>query len=238
MKKTTSLLIVSFAMAFFSSSSHADATFFTGDSLSSILNSMVQGDIDFPKRFGTSPQTPMDNPDITVSVRQSHLEKLVNAYMKQPIILGHDTGDNPSTINAEKIVVTPDPKRNVLQVFITGGILNLTKAYAGIEGKLVIKNAEFELHPDISKNDQKQVILKARVRLVALDIDQVAPIIDKGIANLLQNLYFTDQAIDAVNLTDYVSNIQGPEHMDIELASAVVLMTAGGIDIQTSWTVK
>lgn len=234
-KATITIFLISI---FFSQLSWADNIISPSKGLTSLLNSMIQGDITFPKRFSTSAQEPLTDPDISLFIRKNHINDLVAAYMKQPIVLGHDTGSSPSTIQADKVLVKPDPKRNVLHVFITGGLLNLTQAYAGIEGKLVITSAEFELLPQVTKNPKSQVMLGVQIRLVALDIDQTAQVIDKGIANLLQDLYFNAQTIEALNLSDYVNSLEGPDHISLQLNQAAVLMKDSGVTIQISWVVK
>lgn len=238
MKKKAPVLFLTLAMTLIWTSSFADNPLTSSKGLTSILNSMIQGDIDFPKRFNTQAKTPLANPDITLFVRNAYINTLLTAYMKQPIVLGHDTGNAPSTLQADKVTVKPDPQRNVLRVNITGGVLNLTQAYAGMEGKLVITSAEFEVYPQVKKNAKNQVMAEAMVRLVQLDIDQTAPVIDKGIANLLQDLYFNNQAIDALNLSDYIKNLEGPEHIDLQINQAAILMKETGITIQTTWIVK
>lgn len=235
MKKTALILILTLASVSVSSLSWSDNSGFSGKGLTSLLSSMVNGDIQFPKRFNTSAQSPLTDPDISMFVNKKHLSSLLTAYMKKPIILGDDPSQPSSTLKADKVTIKPDPKRNVLQVFIKGGVLNLKQAYAGMEGKLLITNAEFEILPHIAKNPKNQVLLEARIRLVHLDIDKTEPVIDKGIASLLQDLYFNEQPLEAFNLSDYVNNLEGPAHIDLRLDRAVVLMKDNGIDIQTTW---
>lgn len=238
MKKTITTLLIAMILACFASLSWSDSDGIASKGLTSLLNSMVNGDIRFPERFNTSAQAHLANPDISMFVNKNHLSSLLTAYLKKPIILGNGQDNPPSTLQADKVSIKPDPKRNVLQVFIESGILNLTKAYAGIEGKLLITDAEFEIHPQIRTTPENQVLLEARLRLVHLDIDQTAPVIDKGIANLLQDLYFNKQTLEAFNLTDYVNNLEGPGHIDLRLDRAAVLMKANGVEIQTAWNVR
>lgn len=213
----------------------------SGKDLASIFNAVFAENADFPKRFTDNPQALIDEPDITVFFSRKHLNALLATQLKTPIYLDHTSKGPRSSITADKWFVRSDPSRNVLLVFITGGVLNLESPYAGMGGILNITHAEFELAPVFKKNSTGQVLLETRLRCVGLDLDQAAPTVDRGIAHLLQSLYLDKQPIDAINITEAIpafSLIKDAEDLDMRLTEASIHMVEKGIEIRSAWTVR
>ncbi|MBU1169186.1 MAG: hypothetical protein KKD44_06435 [Proteobacteria bacterium] len=229
------LAIVSFCQL-----SWCDAAEVSSNDLTSVFNAMFSGDAEFPPRFAVNPAPVIENPGIRIFISQKHLNTILAAYLKHPIPLGHKSDNTGNSIRADKLVVKPDIKRNILHVYILGGILQLDNSYAGVGGKLTLKNAEFELAPVCKKNKQGKLILETRVRCVGLDIDGTAPMVDIGMAHLLQELYLDKQPIEPVDLTELVQlqNKKNGPPLDIQLDKAAVVMMDKGIEIQSSWRVN
>lgn len=239
--KAASALISALLVICFCQLSWCDTSEQSSNDLTSVLNTLFSGEADFPPPFKNNPPDVIENPDITLFISRKHVNDVLEAYLKTPIPLDQEEGHSKNNIRADKLVVKPEATRNVLLVFVKGGVLHLEGSYAGVGGDLRLKHAEFELAPVCKSGPNGQVVLETRVRCVALDIEGTSPVIDIGIANLLQNLYLDKHPIQTVNLSDLVPSLKetkGNGTLDIQLVKAAILMQTKGIEIRTSWKIR
>ncbi|GAB6097652.1 hypothetical protein JCM14469_39060 [Desulfatiferula olefinivorans] len=219
----------------------ADSTRSSGQDVASLLTTLLSSDAAFPERFAGNPQQPLADPDATLFFSRKYLNALLDAALKKPLYLDRDKGTSGSSIRADKLFVRPDARRNVLLVFVTGGVLDLQTGQKGLGGTLSLKQAEFELAPACTTAPDGQVILKTKVRCVGLDIEKTAPAVDISIARLLQSLYLDAGAIEDVNLSEKIPPlriIQSAKSPEARLTRASIQMQDQGIEIRTHWSVN
>lgn len=205
------------------------------------LNSMVQGTATFPKRFGINRQPEVKEPDITLTFKRNYLNKVIAAYLKNPIALDAYSEKPRSFITVKRVVTHLDPKRNVLIVKGEGGVLTLGTAHSGIKGRLVLKKAEFEISPVFRKNKNGQFLLELLPRCVYLDIDRTAQFIDLSIAHTLQELYLNRKPIRPVNVSDLLnSDVRSGKKPLIRnrIVQVAAVVTSQAIELRTAWLVE
>ncbi len=227
-------------MAFAPDTSYSDAGNKAAQ-LGSFISSMINGTAKFPTRFGVNRQPVIKNSDVSLSFRKDYLNKVIAAYLKNPIALDKAQKNPKSFITVHRIVTSLDPKRNILIVKGDGGVLTLGTSLSGLRGRLVLKRAEFEISPVFTKDKNGRFFLELVPRCVYLDIDQTAPFIDISIAHALQELYFNRKPINPVNVSELLnSDIKGGKKPLIinRIAQAACVVSNSGIEIRTAWAVE
>ena len=212
------------------------------DNLGNVLNSMVNGNANFPTKFGVISQMRIREPDLEMKVRSDYLNRVIEAYLKSPISLEQDGALSKCYITVRKVYIKPDPKRNILILTVTGGSLSLGESLKALDGKLVIKKAEFEVAPLCRKDKHGQVSLDLDIRCVYLDINGTSRLIDIGIAHILQEQFLNKHPIEPIFLTQFfrsytTENGRGHRVQNI-LSQLAVVITSEGIDFRSKWDVK
>jgi hypothetical protein len=233
--------IVFFIALIFSQLSWSDTSNSSSDGLASLLNSVLNPVKDFPDRFPGTTAEPITEPDLTVFISKKQINALIAVTLKAPIPLDHSSGKSQATLQAQNVVVRPEPGRNVLHVYVKKGILTISESFAGLGGTLTVNSAEFELAPVIQIDAQGRVLLRAPVRCVFLDIDTMSPAVDLKVAHLVQDLYLSKDPIAPLDLSDmFIMNslAQDLPEIRVKLKQAAIRMQDKGIDIQTSWSVQ
>ncbi|MFA6013172.1 MAG: hypothetical protein WC799_24500 [Desulfobacteraceae bacterium] len=239
LNKSALILTLFFYLCFNPASAHCDAKKAAAN-IGSVLSSMINGTATFPPRFGINKQPVIKDPDIRLSFKSSYLNKVIAAYLKNPIALDSYSGKPKSFITVHSIVTYLDPKRNIIIIKGQGGVLTLGTSLAGLSGKLVLKRAEFEIAPTFSRNKNGQLLLEFVPRCVYLDIDRTAPFIDLSIAHTLQELYFNRKPINPVNVSDLLNtDVKGGKKPLVRnrIAKAAVIVTKNDIEVRAEWVV-
>lgn len=208
--------------------------------LGSVLSSMINGTATFPQRFGINKQPVIKDPDIRLSFKSAYLNKVIAAYLKNPIALDSYSGKPKSFITVHSIVTYLDSKRNIIIIKGQGGVLTLGTSLSGLSGKLVLKRAEFEIAPTFSRNKNGQLLLEFVPRCVYLDIDRTAPFIDLSIAHTLQELYFNRKPINPVNVSDLLNtDIKGGKKPLVRnrISQAAAVVSKNDIELRATWIV-
>lgn len=208
--------------------------------LGSVLSSMINGTATFPPRFGINKQPVIKDPDIRLSFKSSYLNKVIAAYLKNPIALDSYSGKPKSFITIHSIVTHLDPKRNIIIIKGQGGVLTLGTSLSGLSGKLVLKRAEFEIAPTFTRNKNGQLLLEFVPRCVYLDIDRTAPFIDLSIAHTLQELYFNRKPINPVNVSDLLNtDVKGGKKPLVRnrISQAAAVVSKNDIELRAEWVV-
>lgn len=239
--KSSIILVVVLAVLCFSlEPAHSDAKK-TAANLGSFLSSMINGTAKFPPRFGINKQPVIKDPDIRLSFKSAYLNKVVAAYLKNPIPLDSYSGKPKSFITIHSIVTYLDPKRNIMIVKGEGGVLTLGTSLSGLSGRLVLKRAEFEISPVFTKNKNGQFLLELLPRCVYLDIERTAAFIDLSIAHTLQELYFNRNPINPINVSDLLNtDIKGGKKPLVlnRIAKAAAIVSKNDIELRTGWVVQ
>jgi hypothetical protein len=241
LKKTLVPAFFLFTLFFTATGVVAEPSENTGSDLGSVLGSMIKGEAEFPPRFKTVSQPLIADPDLSVKVRSTYLDKIIAAYLKNPIPLEQDGALSKSYFTAKKAFVKTDPQRNVLIVHVMNGTLNLSGSLSDINGTLTVNKAEFEVAPLCRKDGRGQVILDLDIRCVDLDIDGAPDTIDIGVAHLLQDQYLNKHPVQPLFLTElfrsYTSET-GKFRLENILTQLAVIISADGIEFRTRWNVK
>lgn len=209
--------------------------------LGNVLNSMVHGKATFPSRYGVNRQPVIKEPDITLTFKRNYLNRVIAAYLKNPIALDAFSQKPRSFITVKRVVTHLDSKRNILIVKGEGGVLTLGTALSGLKGRLVLKKAEFEIAPVFTRNKNGQFLLELRPRCVYLDIDKTAPFIDLSIAHTLQELYLNRNPVRPVNVSDLLnSDVKRGQKPLVRnrIAQAAAVVSNHSIELRTAWLVE
>ena len=209
--------------------------------LGNVLTSMINGTATFPRRFGVNRQTVIKNPDICLTFKRDYLNKVIAAYLKNPIALDSYSGKPKSFITVKSVVTYLDPKRNIMIVKGEGGVLTLGTAHSGLKGRLVLKRAEFEISPVFTRNKNGQFLLELLPRCVYLDIDKTAEFIDLSIAHTLQELYLNRKPINPVNVSDLLnSDVKRGKKPLVRnrIVQAAAIVSKNDIELRTAWLVN
>lgn len=208
--------------------------------IGSVLSSMINGTATFPPRFGINKQPVIKDPDTRLSFKNSYINKVIAAYLKNPIALDSYSGKPKSFITVNSIITTLDPKRNIIIIKGQGGVLTLGTSLSGLSGRLVLKRAEFEIAPTFTRNKNGQLLLEFVPHCVYLDIDRTAPFIDLSIAHTLQELYFNRKPINPVNVSDLLNtDIKGGKKPLVRnrISQAAVVISKNDIELRATWIV-
>lgn len=239
LSKSSMILAVLAILCFSREFAHSDAKK-TAANLGSVLSSMINGTATFPTRFGINKQPVIKDPDIRLSFKSAYLNKVIAAYLKNPIALDSYSGKPKSFITVHSIVTTLDPKRNIIIIKGQGGVLTLGTSLSGLSGKLVLKRAEFEIAPTFTRNKKGQLLLEFAPRCVYLDIDRTAPFIDLSIAHTLQELYFNRKPINPVNISDLLNtDVKGEKKPLVRnrISQAAAVVSKNDIELRATWIV-
>jgi hypothetical protein len=233
------LVVVLAVLSFSTETVHSDAKKAAAN-LGSVLNSMFNGTATFPKKFGINKQPVIKDPDIRLSFKSSYLNKVIAAYLKNPIPLDSYSGKPKSFITVHSIVTYLDPKRNIIIIKGQGGVLTLGTSLSGLSGKLVLKRADFEIAPTFTRSKNGQLLLEFIPRCVYLDIEKTAPFIDLSIAHTLQELYFNRKPINPVNVSDLLNtDIKGGKKPLVRnrISQAAAVVGKNDIELRATWIV-
>lgn len=209
--------------------------------IGNILNSIIKGTATFPERFGINRLPAVNEPDITLTITRNYLNRVIAAYLKNPIALDAYSQNPKSFITVKSAVTHIDPKRNILIVKGEGGVLTLGTAHSGLKGRLELKKAEFEIAPVFSRNKKGQLLLELKPRCIYLDIDKTANLIDISIANTLQELYLNRNPVKPINISELLnSDIKDKDKPLIQnrIDKATLVMSGNMIEIRTTWFVN
>ena len=234
------LLIIYSLTVFFPLGLHCAPEKSSSNGFSSVLDSVINGKATFPSKFGKNRQATIKDPDISLSFKIDYLNKVIAAYLKNPIALDSYSEKPRSFITVRKAVTRLDPSRNIIVVHGEGGVLNLGTSISGVSGKLTLKRADFEICPVFIKNKKGQFYLELQLRCIYLDIDKAAPFIDLSIAHALQSLYLNRKPINPVNVSELLNtDIQGGKNPMIRnrIVQAAAIVSKSSIEIRTAWLV-
>lgn len=219
---------------------HCDAKK-TAANLGAVLNSMINGTATFPSRFGINKQPVIKDPDVRLSFKRDYLNKVIAAFLKNPIALDSYSGKPKSFITIHSIVTYLDSKRNIIIIKGEGGALTLGTSLSGLSGRLALKRAEFEISTVFTKNKNGQLLLELLPRCVYLDIDKTAPFIDLSIAHTLQELYLNRKPINPINVSDLLDTDTKSRKKTLirnRISQAAAIVSKNNIEFRAIWLVE
>ena len=136
-----------------------------------------------PDGFSPQPKNAIPNPDVQAALNSSLLNNLLAQFISEQIPLDKDDPNNGNYFYFDEASLSTDASRRVLILKISRGRLKFKFV---TRNTLKVNGATMEFLPKIRKSDDK-LFLDLHARMVYLDVDDVLPMVERGIAHGLND---------------------------------------------------
>jgi len=150
-----------------------------------------------PDGFSVQSKNFIQHPDIQVTLNNELLNKLFDQFLGEQIPLDKDEPNNGDYFYFDEIGITNDATRRVIVMKISRGRLKFKFV---TRNTLKVKSATMEFLPKIRKLNGK-LYLDLIARLTHLNIDNLLPIVERGIAHGINDHFKSKDAFFNIDLT-------------------------------------
>jgi hypothetical protein len=172
-----------------------------GDYIEAAYKYLKAGNEGNPDGFSTQAIRVIDAPNIQVTFNNNVLHKLFYQIVSEQIPLDKNNPNNGNYIYFDEINLSNDGERRIIVLKIARGRLKFSFV---TRNTLKINGATIELSPKISKLNEK-LSLDLNARLVSLNIDDVPPMVERGIAHGINDHFKNkdgENGFVSIDLTD------------------------------------
>ena len=154
-----------------------------GDYIAAAYKYLKAGHKGNPDGFPPQEKNSISNPDVQTTLNKNLLSNLLAQFVSEQIPLDKDNPNNGDYFYFDDANLSTDTARRVLILKISRGRLKFKFV---TRNTLKINGATMEFLPKIRKTDDK-LFLDLHARIVHLDIDDVLPMVERGIAHGLND---------------------------------------------------
>ncbi|NUM34684.1 MAG: hypothetical protein HUU50_09075 [Candidatus Brocadiae bacterium] len=210
-----------------------------GDYISFFYNALKEGITEgFPKGFEVNKVSKLENPDVDMFVSSTALNRGLARYLKDAIPLDKKNPHSNNYINIGESSLSFDEGRNIIICKIAKGMLGFEKAKT--KGGLRLNGATIEIAPVLKKRDS-QIILEIYTKMIYLDINDTPPLIERSIAQGIDEYLKDEGALASENITDMIDFkipvLNTKKSLFLSISDASLFVENGGIRFQAKYKI-